>query len=66
MISQYNKLDRFVSVRANFVQNVTGSPGGGILLGRELHPAYRLPPHMEYLYSLQHSTSNSVHDVAKF
>jgi hypothetical protein len=41
---------------------VSGSPGSGLqLLGRELHPAYRLPPHMEYLYSLQHSTANSIH-----
>ncbi|KAK5640140.1 hypothetical protein RI129_010951 [Pyrocoelia pectoralis] len=43
---------------------VSGSPGGGLqLLGRELHPAYRLPPHMEYLYSLQHSTASSVHGL---
>ncbi|CAH1107176.1 unnamed protein product [Psylliodes chrysocephalus] len=43
--------------------SVGGSPGSGLLLGRELHPAYRLPPHMEYLYSLQHSTSNSIHGL---
>ncbi|KAF5296196.1 hypothetical protein FQA39_LY12650 [Lamprigera yunnana] len=44
---------------------VSGSPGGGLqLLGRELHPAYRLPPHMEYLYSLQHSTASSVHGLS--
>ncbi|XP_068895219.1 transcriptional activator cubitus interruptus isoform X2 [Tenebrio molitor] len=43
---------------------VSGSPGSGLqLLGRELHPAYRLPPHMEYLYSLQHSTANSIHGL---
>ncbi|XP_065160732.1 transcriptional activator cubitus interruptus isoform X2 [Atheta coriaria] len=42
----------------NFAR-VSGSPGGGLqLLGRELHPAYRLPHHMEYIYSLQHSTAN--------
>ncbi|KAL1518353.1 hypothetical protein ABEB36_001988 [Hypothenemus hampei] len=39
------------------------SPGSSILLSRELHPAYRLPPHMEYLYSLQHSTANSIHGL---
>ncbi|XP_017768085.1 PREDICTED: transcriptional activator cubitus interruptus isoform X2 [Nicrophorus vespilloides] len=45
-------------------KKVSGSPGGGLqLLGRELHPAYRLPPHMEYLYSLQHSTANSIHGL---
>lgn len=45
-----------------FFCRVSGSPGSGLqLLGRELHPAYRLPPHMEYLYSLQHSTANSIH-----
>ncbi|KAG5884381.1 hypothetical protein JTB14_026482 [Gonioctena quinquepunctata] len=43
--------------------SVGGTPGSGLLLGRELHPAYRLPPHMEYLYSLQHSTSNSIHGL---
>ncbi|CAG9864165.1 unnamed protein product [Phyllotreta striolata] len=43
--------------------SVGGSPGSGLLLGRELHPAYRLPPHMEYLYSLQHSTNNSIHGL---
>ncbi|XP_060520095.1 transcriptional activator cubitus interruptus [Cylas formicarius] len=42
---------------------VGASPGSGILLSRELHPAYRLPPHMEYLYSLQHSTANSIHGL---
>ncbi|XP_022913354.1 transcriptional activator cubitus interruptus isoform X2 [Onthophagus taurus] len=45
---------------------VGSSPGGGgglQLLGRDLHPAYRLPPHMEYLYSLQHSTANSIHGL---
>lgn len=43
---------------------VSGGPGGGFqLLGREFHPAYRLPPHMEYLYSLQHSTANSIHGL---
>ncbi|KAJ8972480.1 hypothetical protein NQ314_000173 [Rhamnusium bicolor] len=42
---------------------VGGTPGSGLLLGRELHPAYRLPSHMEYLYSLQHSTSNSIHGL---
>ncbi|XP_072376701.1 uncharacterized protein ci isoform X2 [Diabrotica undecimpunctata] len=45
------------------MRGVGGSPGGGLLLGRELHPAYRLPPHMEYLYSLQHSTTNSIHGL---
>ncbi|XP_056648164.1 transcriptional activator cubitus interruptus [Diorhabda sublineata] len=43
--------------------SVGGNPGGGLLLGRELHPAYRLPPHMEYLYSLQHSTGSSIHGL---
>ncbi|XP_076263287.1 transcriptional activator cubitus interruptus isoform X2 [Rhynchophorus ferrugineus] len=42
--------------------SVGASPGSSILLSRELHPAYRLPPHMEYLYSLQHST-NSIHGL---
>ncbi|XP_030750376.1 transcriptional activator cubitus interruptus isoform X2 [Sitophilus oryzae] len=42
---------------------VGASPGSSILLSRELHPAYRLPPHMEYLYSLQHSTANSIHGL---
>ncbi|XP_050315521.1 transcriptional activator cubitus interruptus isoform X2 [Anthonomus grandis grandis] len=43
--------------------SVGASPGSSILLSRELHPAYRLPPHMEYLYSLQHSTANSIHSL---
>ncbi|XP_019756880.2 transcriptional activator cubitus interruptus isoform X2 [Dendroctonus ponderosae] len=34
-----------------------------ILLSRELHPAYRLPTHMDYMYSLQHSTANSIHGL---
>ncbi|XP_018334384.1 transcriptional activator cubitus interruptus isoform X2 [Agrilus planipennis] len=43
---------------------VSGNPGGGLQLhGRELHPAYRLPPHMEYLYSLQHSAAASLHGI---
>ncbi|VEN35432.1 unnamed protein product, partial [Callosobruchus maculatus] len=45
------------------MQSVGGTAGTGLLLGRELHPAYRLPPHMEYLYSLQHSTTNSIHGL---
>ncbi|KAL3284723.1 hypothetical protein HHI36_018869 [Cryptolaemus montrouzieri] len=50
--------------RRQLLTKVTGGPGGGFqLLGREFHPAYRLPPHMEYLYSLQHSTANSVHGL---
>ncbi|XP_066256389.1 transcriptional activator cubitus interruptus isoform X2 [Euwallacea similis] len=43
--------------------SVGASPGSSILLSRELHPAYRLAPHMEYLYSLQHSTANSIHSL---
>lgn len=60
---QYHPLRKKLKfLTKSFVYRVSGSPGGGLqLLGRELHPAYRLPPHMEYLYSLQHSTANSIH-----